>query len=595
MAQEVEVKLKVETSKAVSDVNKLGDAFDSTAQDAQDAQTIFSQTGKSLNMEPSINNLKALKRELKATTAGTKDFDKLSMSIRDMEDAIADAKKGNDDFLGQMENAPGILGMVGRGIRGTEAATNSFSGALKATGIGLIVALLGGLAAAFSNNEHATKKLQPLLDGVGKIFQGVFRAVEPLFNTLVDLAVSALPMVSKAFGVVYSSVTAVFQSLGKVGSAIGKLISGDFSGAWQDAKSSVNDFGKNYDASIKRFNEGSKELTKTEKDEADKRADARRKAQEKREADQEKAKQIAIEKAKAEAEALKKIEEDKLAKQMDSAREAIAILDEINKSKETPAQKEQREYDEKKAVLQANNLDTILLDQQHKENLALITKTDAEKVAAEQKVIDDKKLADAKDLADRQIAAEQAVSDAKRNALDTSLNILQQFAGKNKAVALGILAIQKGLAIADVVTGAAKAIGLAKASAAPTPINPPFLGPGVPNPSFLANAKIAATSIVATKIGAATSIASILAAGIGSASSITAGGGSTSSGGGGGSISTPATLAPNVNVVGASKTNAIAETIAQQGQQPIKAYVVANDVTTQQGLNRNIVTSASIG
>jgi Ni2+-binding GTPase involved in maturation of urease and hydrogenase len=62
-----------------------------------------------------------------------------------------------------------------------------------------------------------------------------------------------------------------------------------------------------------------------------------------------------------------------------------------------------------------------------------------------------------------------------------------------------------------------------------------------------------------------------------------------------GSISTPATVAPNVNVVGASRTNAIAETIAQQGQQPIKAYVVANDVTTQQGLNRSIVTSASIG
>jgi hypothetical protein len=303
------------------------------------------------------------------------------------------------------------------------------------------------------------------------------------------------------------------------------------------------------------------------------------------------------EQLKIEEDERKIIAKENLDKQIDSAKQAIAILDEINKSKETPAQKEQREYEEKKAVLEANNLDLTSLNQQHEANLALITKTEKEKAAAEQKVIDDKKLADAKDLADRQIAAEQAVSDAKRNALDTSLNILQQFAGKNKAVALGILAIQKGLAIADVVTGAAKAIGLAKASAAPTPINPPFLGPGVPNPSFLANAKIAATSIVATKIGAATSIASILAAGIGSASSITAGGGGGASGGsgGGGSISTPATVAPNVNVVGASRTNAIAETIAQQGQQPIRTYVVANDVTTQQGLNRSIVTSASIG
>jgi len=62
-----------------------------------------------------------------------------------------------------------------------------------------------------------------------------------------------------------------------------------------------------------------------------------------------------------------------------------------------------------------------------------------------------------------------------------------------------------------------------------------------------------------------------------------------------GSMSTPTMSAPSINVVGASSTNAIAETIAKQGQQPVKAYVVANDVTTQQGLDRNIVSSATLG
>jgi hypothetical protein len=76
----------------------------------------------------------------------------------------------------------------------------------------------------------------------------------------------------------------------------------------------------------------------------------------------------------------------------------------------------------------------------------------------------------------------------------------------------------------------------------------------------------------------------------------------TPSGGGGGiampsatSISTPTAINPAINVVGASSTNAIADTIARQGQQPIKTYVVANDVTTQQALSRSIVESASIG
>jgi hypothetical protein len=287
------------------------------------------------------------------------------------------------------------------------------------------------------------------------------------------------------------------------------------------------------------------------------------------------------------------------------------VQDEAKKAAETAKQERIRIAKEEAEALKAFQ-DDVLKNQQQmnvdKVNAEIQEKLD-EKTSQEERLqgisdqvdaidaLNQKEIDNAKIAADKQIAVEQTLSDAKRNALDTGLNILLQFAGKNKAVALGILAIQKGLAIADVVVGATKAIALAKASMAPTPLNPAFLGPGVPNPSFLANLKVGATSMIATKIGAATSIASILAAGISSASSITAGGGggSTSSGGGGGSISTPATVAPNVNVVGASRTNAIAETIAQQGQQPIKAYVVANDVTTQQGLNRSIVTSASIG
>lgn len=51
--------------------------------------------------------------------------------------------------------------------------------------------------------------------------------------------------------------------------------------------------------------------------------------------------------------------------------------------------------------------------------------------------------------------------------------------------------------------------------------------------------------------------------------------------------------APNFNVVGNTGINQIAQTLGQQ--QPIQAYVVANQVTTQQALDRNIVTNASLG
>lgn len=69
------------------------------------------------------------------------------------------------------------------------------------------------------------------------------------------------------------------------------------------------------------------------------------------------------------------------------------------------------------------------------------------------------------------------------------------------------------------------------------------------------------------------------------------GGGSAPSGGGGsGGASAPA---PSFNVVGNSGVNQIAQTLGNQ--QPVQAYVVANNVTTQQSLDRNIVSNASLG
>ena len=73
------------------------------------------------------------------------------------------------------------------------------------------------------------------------------------------------------------------------------------------------------------------------------------------------------------------------------------------------------------------------------------------------------------------------------------------------------------------------------------------------------------------------------------------------SGGGMSSASAPSipTMAqaqsPNFNIVGSSGTNQLASAIGGQTQQPIKAYVVSNDVTTGQSLDRNIVESATIG
>lgn len=53
--------------------------------------------------------------------------------------------------------------------------------------------------------------------------------------------------------------------------------------------------------------------------------------------------------------------------------------------------------------------------------------------------------------------------------------------------------------------------------------------------------------------------------------------------------------APQFNVVGASGVNQLAQSINSRENQPVKAYVVASEVTSQQSLDRNKVSSASLG
>mgnify|MGYP002630577340 CR=1 FL=1 len=66
-------------------------------------------------------------------------------------------------------------------------------------------------------------------------------------------------------------------------------------------------------------------------------------------------------------------------------------------------------------------------------------------------------------------------------------------------------------------------------------------------------------------------------------------------GGAGGSGPTPIPAqAPAFNIVGSGSTNQLAEAIGETEQQPVKAFVVSNDVTTAQSLERNIVENASI-
>ena len=481
------------------------------------------------NVEGSIAELKKLKKQLKDTEVGTEAFKNLYNQIDDLEDKIKSAKNVSSDWVDSLASAGGPIGTLGTALNSAKVATQSFSGALKATGIGLLVSLVGGLVAAFNDSEKATKKLQPLFLGLEKIFNGVFSAIEPLFNTLVDLAISALPLVSKAMQVVYGSVTAVIQSLGSLGSSVLKFIKGDFSGAWKDAKSSVIDFGKNYDESIKRFQDGSKELTKIEKEELDKRKKQREEAEKERQ---------------AEIKRRADIENENL--QIEGDRQMKAYEKSIEDDQQRMAEQGQMlmdEYDARQRAIATYE--------------ANIT-ADAKEQAEERKKV-------ALSEAEAKARIQEAYTD---NIMRLGQGI-RQLAGENKELAIAGIILEQSAAVAKIIMAA--------------------------NINFTKNGGVTSPLAWIGLAGDVAAAGAAISAGVKGIQDINAG---TATGGqmsfGNQQMTASYSKAPTFNVVGVSPVNQIAQSLGGE-MAPVRAYVVANDVTSQQALDRNRVSAATLG
>lgn len=411
-----------------------------------------------------------------------------------------------------------------------------------------------------------------------KAFQGVFRAVEPLFNTFVDLATEALPYVTEGIGMVYSAMMAYFTFIKESGGGVMKILKGIFTLDADAISDGIDKVGgsfkktqESYGESMKRFSEGSKELTQTEKDELEKREENRKKALEKQLENEQKAKEKADALAKQKLEDKKKYDEDVLKGQQDlkqktdEANKAIAdeeakrqeeakkILDDLSQNQETPAQKLQREFNEKKAVLELANKSTFELEMQFNsdmENLDATTK--------------DKKKKSDKEASDAALEIIKLEKKAKLDAADAVANTLSAMSDLlGKETAAG-----KAAAVASATINTFSSAQKAYDATVGIPYVGPILAPinaGIAIAAGIKNVK----SILAVKVP----------------------------GGGGGSApsasSTPA--APQFNVVGQGGANQLAQTMVSKEQQPIKAYVTAGDVTTGQSLNRNIINNASMG
>jgi len=211
--------------------------------------------------------------------------------------------------------------------------------------------------------------------------------------------------------------------------------------------------------------------------------------------------------------------------------------------------------------MQTSRQESITLDKEY---------TDAV-VAEDQKRIDSKLAA---------IEAERAAKQAQIDTATSVFSVIAQIAGENAKIQKALLLANSAAGIASIVidTNAANAAAIAKFS----------LVPG--------GSLISAGIISKNKVNAAIGIASTIASTATALRAI----------GKGGSVASEATIpspsiggdssfesqAPEFNIVGTSGVNQIADVVSSQA--PVKAYVVANDVTTAQALDRNIVESATL-
>ena len=287
-----------------------------------------------LDAGPSVAGLKELKKLQKEVGAGTEEFKKAQQGINDFSDSVKTAKGQSQDLTDSLASVPGPIGLIARGYDNLSSSTNKFGLALKATGIGLLVALVGQLVVAFTSNEKAMKKLEPIMIGFEQILGGIFAVLEPVFDLFIDLALKAMPYLQKAIGGLYTAFAGLYSFFKnfigtsiKLFSSFGKVLKGVFTLDWDMIKEGVSDgvnavkegIGNVIDDTKKTwntFNEGLAETTKTQKKNLKEQSDDQKKfldEQKARYESAEKARQADLDKAKAIALAGAKTEQEKLA------------------------------------------------------------------------------------------------------------------------------------------------------------------------------------------------------------------------------------------------------------------------------------------
>ena len=518
-------------------------------------------------VEIEVNAGKA-EKDLKGLDKGLQKVDK---SVEDIGDTSKETQKEMGAFGTAIDKVTGggYTGFIKmtKAIRTGNVSLKAMKIAFIATGIGAFVVLVGSLAANFGNSEEGANKLNKMLSQIGVVAGNIT-------DILYNLSQGVFALFNEGFDAAAVSFKKATDQMKNFGEETKKEIA--LQGELSDKQA---------------------ELTKIERQLTVDRAEANRKRADLLDKAANKEKFTAAQRIEFLKEA-GRLEEEITDKEIQAAKLRLEIKQQSNTLSESSAEDLAEEATLKAELI---NLDTQRLTKQ-KEITSQIQGANAEETARLQGLVSvrqteidgfqthrdtlDKILIKSvnkqeqatmktgditsdlkKRAAKDEIKTDKLTSDQKLSLASDTLGNLSGLLGESSSAG-------KAAAIAQTTIETYKGAQSAFSSLAGIPIVGPILG------------GIAAAAAISSGIATVKQITSVKTPG--------------GKGGGGSSISAPrrATVPsapPSFNVVGASETNQLAQSIGQDEKQPVKAYVVSNDVSDAQSLDRNIIESASIG
>ena len=597
---------------------------------------------KTINLE--VNTKKAQK--------GLKGLEK---GVDNVNKEVKETGKSAQQMGGTLDKISG--GAVGKfasfksAVAGVTTGFKSLKFAIIATGIGALLIAVTALGQAFTRSEEGQNKFAKILGVIGSVTGNLLDLLADLGENIISVFENPKQAIKDFANLIKDNITTRFEGLinliPNLGKAVEQLFKGNFKEAGKIAADSVGQVVLGVDSITDSVN-GAIDVVKEFGEEVASDAAAAAKIADQRANAEKAARKLIVERAQAEQD-IARLREKSVNKEKFTAKERIEFLEEAGKISEDLAAKEtavaklrlqakltensltksNKEDLNEAAQLEAGviQLETQRLNLQKRLSTELLTArreaaTQAKKDAKEEPVVVDEKLKKIQEIQKaykqkqedaeaetelQKIALEQERKLAELDRLDATeaqkaeviefyQNKVQDVKDKNadedekneKIKNAAQLSMVKGtLGSMSTLFDDQSAAGKATAAAA-----------ALINTYQGITAELATKTVTPFEFGLKiANIATTAAIGFKSVKDIlkttpsnARGGTNPAAGAGGGGAPIP----PAFNVVGASGETQLADAIGGQTQRPTRAFVVSNDVTTAQELDRNIIEGASI-